>query len=139
MNNQQLEKKVRKDAEKVKKDFDALLKDSVIRIGRIEKQASQVTGEAQKNVTVWIEDGVSQLTKRLSKLAETSAVTAASVKKDVGHTLNQVTVKAQKAVGIAPESLAKKASRSPWVIVSVGLLFGIVLGSLIRPARALLA
>ena len=46
MNDQQLEKKLRKDAAKVKKDLHTLVRDSTIRLGRYEDGVRQTTGKA---------------------------------------------------------------------------------------------
>jgi len=54
MNDQQLEKKIRKDASKVKKDLHTLVRDSTTRLSRFEDNISQDTVEAKEDITTII-------------------------------------------------------------------------------------
>jgi uncharacterized protein YjbJ (UPF0337 family) len=137
MNDLQLEKKIRQDTAKVRKDLKTLADDSAARIGRLENNVNQVTGKAKEDLTSWVDDNVSQLSDKVEKMTsnarETVVGAAASVKKDVGHGLSQYNAKAQKVVDRVPGDFGKKAARYPWVGMSIALLVGLMVGSLLRP------
>ena len=139
MNDKQMDKKVRQDVDKVKKDLGMLMKDSAARFNRFESSVSIVNENAQKDLFTWVEETVSQLSKDIDKLTggakDTVVGAAASMKKDIGHQLNQ----AQKVVDKAPDNIGKKAAKYPWVAVSICLAVGVVLGFVIKPTRHLLA
>ena len=139
MNNQQLEKKVRQDAVKVKKDLSTLVEDSAARISRFENSISQATGNAKENLTTWVEDGVSQLSEGVEKLTgdvmQTTIDAAATMKKDVGHGLSQYNAKAQKVADKVPGGFGKKVDRYTWVAISIALVVGFLLGFLLKPTR----
>jgi ElaB/YqjD/DUF883 family membrane-anchored ribosome-binding protein len=109
MNDQQLDHKVRQDAGKVKKEVTALVGDSATRFS---KGFEKLTGDAMETVV-----GV-----------------ATTVKKDVGHRLSQYNAKAQDLAEKGPDGFAKKAARYPWVAISIGLVIGVLLGILLKPA-----
>jgi uncharacterized protein YjbJ (UPF0337 family) len=137
MNDQQLEKKIRQDTAKVRKDLKTLADDSAARLSRLESNANQVTGKAKDDLTSWVDDNVSQLSDKVEKLTnnakETVVGAAATVKKDVGHGLSQYNAKAQKVADTVPGSFGKKAARYPWVGMSIALLVGLMVGSLLKP------
>jgi ElaB/YqjD/DUF883 family membrane-anchored ribosome-binding protein len=139
MNDRQLEKKIRKDAAKVKKDISTLVGDGADRLSRLEDNLSQATGKAKEDLTTWVEDGVSQLSEGFEKLTgdakETVVGAAAAVKKDVGHGLSQYNAKAQEVADKMPGSFGKKVARYPWVAMSISLAAGFLLGVLLKPAR----
>jgi uncharacterized protein YjbJ (UPF0337 family) len=137
MNDQQLEKKIRQDTAKVRKDLKTLADDSAARLSRLENNVNQVTGKAKEDLTTWVDDSVSQLSERVEKLTsdakETVVGAAASVKKDVGHGLSQYNAKAQKVVESVPGGFGKKVARYPWVGMSIALVVGFAFGSLLKP------
>jgi len=137
MNDQQLEKKIRQDTVKVRKDLKTLADDSAARLSRLENNVNQVTGKAKDDLTSWMDDGVTQLSDKVEKLTsdarDTVVGAAASVKKDIGHGLSQYNAKAQKVVDSVPGKFGKKAARYPWVGMSIALAVGFVVGSLIKP------
>ena len=137
MNDQQLEKKIRQDTVKVRKDLKTLADDSAARLSRLENNVNQVTGKAKEDLTSWVDDNVSQLSDKVEKLTsdarDTVVGAAASVKKDIGHGLSQYNAKAQKVVDSVPGKFGKKAARYPWVGMSIALAVGFVVGSLIKP------
>jgi uncharacterized protein YjbJ (UPF0337 family) len=142
MNDQQLDNKVRKDAAKVKKDISTLMVDSTARVTRVQGNFNQATGKVKDEVNTWVDDSVSQLSEGLEKMAgdaKSSVIDAAtSVKKDVGHGLSQYNAKAQEAANKVPGDFGKKAAKYPWVAISIALLVGILLGSMLRPKRLFL-
>lgn len=137
MNDQQLEKKIRQDTLKIKKDLNTLAEHSAARLSGLENTVNQATGKAKEDLTTWVDGGVSQLSNRVEKLtnnAKDTVVGAVStVKKDVGHGLSQYNAKAQKVVDSVPGSIGKKAARYPWVGMSIALAVGFVVGSLLKP------
>ena len=139
MNNRQLEKKIRKDATKVKKDISTLVEDGAARLSRFEGNFSQATGKAKEDLTTLVEDGVSHLSEGVEKLAgevkDTVVGAAATVKKDVGHGLSQYNTKAQEVADKVPGSFSKKVARYPWVAMSITMAFGFLLGILLKPTR----
>jgi ElaB/YqjD/DUF883 family membrane-anchored ribosome-binding protein len=139
MNDQKLEKKVHRDAVKVKNDISTLVGDSAVRFSRFGDNLSQATGKAKEDLTTWVADGSSQLSDGFEKLTgeakDTVVSTAATVKKEVGHGLVQYNAKAQEVADQVPGRLGKKAARYPWVAISIALLVGFLLGSLLSPTR----
>ena len=113
MNDQQLEKQVKKDVVKVRKDFITL-----------------------------VEDGISQYRRGFEKVTSDAVNTLASsvntVKKEIGHGLSRYNAKAQEFADKAPGHLGEKAVMYPWVTISLTLVIGYLLGSLLRPVRRLL-
>jgi ElaB/YqjD/DUF883 family membrane-anchored ribosome-binding protein len=142
MNDLQLEKKVRKDTAKVKKDLSTLMADSTARVTRYENTVGQATGKAKEDLANWVEANVSQLSEEFEKLAgdakESVVGAATTVKKDVGHGLSQYNTKAQEVADKVPGSFGKKAASYPWVAITIALVFGFLLGSLLKPVRPLL-
>jgi ElaB/YqjD/DUF883 family membrane-anchored ribosome-binding protein len=139
MNDQKLENKVRKDAAKVKKDIGVMVENSAALLSSFEDNVSRATGKAKDDLTNWVEDGVSQLStgfeKVTSDVSKTAVNTAEIVKKDVGRGLRQYNAKAQKAADKIPGGLGKQAASYPWVAMSIALVIGLLLGSLLNPTR----
>lgn len=139
MNDQKLDKKVRKDAERVQKDLSTLAKDGADRFNKFEDTVSLASDNAQRDLTKWAEDSFSQLSKGIDKLTETTTKTvvgaAAKMKKDVGHGLSQYNAKAQDVADKVPDGFARKAAKYPWVAITIGLVVGFLLGLLLQPAR----
>jgi ElaB/YqjD/DUF883 family membrane-anchored ribosome-binding protein len=139
MNDRKLEKKIRQDAVNVVNDVSTLAGDSAARFGRFEDDVSQATGKAKADLTTWVEENVSQMSKGLEKLtgdARDNLVNAtATAKKDVGHGLSQYNAKVQELADKAPGGVGEKAAKYPWVAISITVVLGFLLGMLIRPAR----
>jgi ElaB/YqjD/DUF883 family membrane-anchored ribosome-binding protein len=139
MNDQQLENKVRHDTAKVKKDIGNLVEDGTAQVSRLKDKVSEAPGKAKEDLTTWVEDGVSELSEGFEKLTgdakETVVGAVATVKKDVGHGLSQYNAKAQEVADKVPGGFGKKAASYPWVAISIALVVGFILGSLLKPAR----
>ena len=139
MNDRQLDKKVQQDTVKVKKALNALVKDSAARISRFEGKAGQATSKATEDLTTWMEAGVSQFSEGFEKLTGNARKTlvgaAATVKKDVGHGLSQFNTKAQEVADKVPGEFSEKTAKYPWVVISIALAVGLLLGGVIKPAR----
>jgi ElaB/YqjD/DUF883 family membrane-anchored ribosome-binding protein len=139
MNDQQLENKVGDDTAKVKKDIGNLVEDGTAQISRLIDKVSDAPSKAKEDLTYWVEDGVSELSKNFEKLTgdarEVVVGAVATMKKDIGHGLSQYNAKAQEFVDKVPGGFGKKAASYPWVAISIALVVGFVLGSLLKPAR----
>lgn len=139
MNDRQLENKICQDAANVIKDVGTLAGDSAARFGRFENDVSQATGKAKVDLTTWVDENVSQMSKEFEKLTgdarDTLVKAAATAKKDVGHGLSQYNAKVQELANKAPGGFGKKAAKYPWVALSITVVVGFLLGTLIRPAR----
>lgn len=139
MNDRQLDRKIRRDAAKVKKDLGTLADDSTARVSNIEENISDAASHAKAGITTWVEDNASKMSKDLGKLggdARDSMVgAAATLKKDIGHGLSQYNTKVQEMVEKAPGGLSKQAAKYPWVALSITVVAGFLLGMLIRPVR----
>jgi ElaB/YqjD/DUF883 family membrane-anchored ribosome-binding protein len=61
--------------------------------------------------------------------------TAESVKKDVSKGLRQYNAKAIDVARKIPGGIGEKAVKYPWVVVSIALGVGLLLGSMLRPHR----
>jgi ElaB/YqjD/DUF883 family membrane-anchored ribosome-binding protein len=136
MNDPQLKSKIYRDAARVKKDTSILVGDSSAQFSRFENNLSQASDQVKGDLTSWVEDNVSQMNKELEKKADeardTLIETASMVKNDVGHGLSQYNTEVQKVANKVSNGFGKKASRYPWVTVSIALVIGFLLGSLIK-------
>jgi hypothetical protein len=141
MNDLQLKNKIQRDAEKVKEDMSTLVGDTSVQIGRIEENINQATNKAGKDMSTWAEDGVSQLSDGFDKLTKdtraTITDTSRMVRKDVGHKMREYNTNAQNLANRLPFSFGKNAARYPWVVVSIGLIIGLILGNILKPTRQL--
>jgi ElaB/YqjD/DUF883 family membrane-anchored ribosome-binding protein len=139
MNDRQLENKVRQDAARVKKDLNTLVGDSTVQLSRFEDHVNQTTGKAKEDLVAWVENSVSQMSGELEKMTaearDTMVDAVASVKKDVGNGLTQYNQKAQQVADKVPGGFGEKASRYPWVALTIALVSGFLLGSLLKPAQ----
>ena len=139
MNDRQMDVKVRQDATKVKKDINTLVGDSVVRLGRLEDNFNQVTGKAKDDLSAWVDGSVTQMSEGFEKMSSEArdavASTMESVKNDVGNGLNQYNAKAQQVADKVPGGFGEKAVRYPWVALTIALVVGFLLGSLLKPGR----
>lgn len=110
MNDRQTENKVQQDAEKIKKDFGAM-----------------------------VGDGVSYLSEGFEKLKgeakETVDSTMASVKEDISLGLKKYNENAQRAAEKVPGGFSDTISRYPWVGLTVALVVGYQLGRFFKLNR----
>ena len=106
---------------------------------QFEDNISQAAGKAKEDLTVWVGDGVSQLGESFEKWVgdtrETLTDAAATVKNDVRHGLSQYNAKAQEIADKVPGGFGEKAARYPWVVVTLSLAVGLLLGNVLKPAR----
>jgi len=113
MNEQQQENQVRQDAARVKKDLNTLLGN---RVSQLSEGFEKLTDDAKDSMVGAVE----------------------TVKKDVGFRLNQYNAKAQEVVDKVPGGFSDKATKYPWVALSLAVGVGFLLGSLLKPNRQFL-
>ncbi len=139
MNDRQLDRKIRQDAAKVKRDLGTLAKDGASRVSNIEENISDATTNAKAGIATWVEDNASKMSRDLGKFTsdanESMVGVAATLKKDIGHGLSHYNTKVQEMVDKAPGGLREQAAKYPWVALSITVLAGFLLGMIIRPAR----
>ena len=98
---------------------------------------SQDTRKVKNDVVELARDSTSRLNHGIERFAdeaqETVSTATKSVVKDVGQGLSQYNSKVDDLVAKIPGDINKKASRYPWVAVSMflvaGLLIGVVIGT----------
>ncbi len=110
MNEQQFESKMEKDGTKVKKALITFIGDGA---SQMKDEYDQFTGTAQ------------------DKANETAAV----IKKNVDHGMKQYNSKIQEVADKFAGGVSKNVSKYPWVVVSLGLLVGLILGAILKPSR----
>ena len=112
MRNKTFEQKVIRDIETMKKDLAKLGDDSVTGLSRKYEQLADDT-----------------------KKKAVSAVQAVNQRVEQG--LSQYNAKVQDMADRVPGDFAKKAAGYPWVTVTMSLVFGLLLGALLKPGRRL--
>jgi len=127
--------------EKVKEDLDTVLGDGQTGLSRLEDNVRQSSRKVKENLTTWAEDGAAKVGQKLEDLKgdalEKVVVAAKTVEQDVSLGLNQYNAKVQELADQVPGGFSKKASRYPWVTISIFLVIGLLLGMLINPTRSL--
>ncbi len=135
MNERQLNKKIRQDADRVKVDVNTLVRDGTARVFLIDENITQIV----EDLSTKVDEGAAQLSKGLEKLtgdAKKAVVeTTETVMKDVGHGLSQYNTKVNEVAGKVPGGFVEKVTRYPWVAISIGLIGGVLLGLLMKPSR----
>jgi ElaB/YqjD/DUF883 family membrane-anchored ribosome-binding protein len=128
MKDKTFEKKVDRDIDQTKQDFTSLGENNVTGLAKI-----------KTDLVTLGEDGVTGLSRKFEQLtdATTEMVTDAvkTVNKDLGHGLSEYNAKVQEAADKVPGGFGEKATRYPWVAISVSLAFGLLLGLLLKPGR----
>lgn len=136
MNNHQTENKTRQVITKVKKDFSTLEGDNGSRFTQFENDLSQATGKAKKDLFTRMEAGVSRSKIALKKMTTGAkqAVTASArtAKEKIGRGLGQYNAKAQDVADQIPGGFGREAAKYPWVIVSIALVIGLLLGNFFK-------
>lgn len=139
MNDRRLENKVRRDAARdaarVEKDVNTLVEDGVSGLSHLGDNAYKVT----ENLTTRVGETVTHLSKEFDKLTDDAkeiVIDAAStMKKGVEHGLSQYNAKAQEVANKVPGTFGKEVAKYPWVAITIGLMVGFLLSSLLKPAR----
>ncbi len=128
MTDKTFEKKVNQDVDQAKKDFTTLGEDTASGLAKIKKDLVTLGG-----------DGVTGLSRKYEQLADdTKEMVTDAVKtlnKDVGQGLSQYNAKLQDIADRVPGDVGKKAARYPWVTITLSLVFGVLLGVILKPGR----
>ncbi len=139
MNGQKMNTKFQMDTADVKKDLHTLVGDSAAMFGKFEQDVNQATDQAKEDLTTWVNDGITHMSEKLGKFSgdakEAVVGSTAAMKKDVGQGLSQYNAKVEEAAGKVPGDFGGKAAKYPWVLVTIALVVGFVLGNLLKPAR----
>lgn len=110
MNEQQFESKMKLDGTKVKKAFTTLIDDGS---SQLREKYDQFTGTAQ----------------------DTANETAMIIKKNIDSGMKQYNSKVQEVADKFAGGVSKNVSKYPWVVVSLGLVVGFILGAIFKPSR----
>lgn len=110
MNNQQFETKMEKDGTRVKKAFNSMVGDGV---SQLRNEYDEFTGTVKENA---------------NSAAET-------IKNEVNQGMKQYNSKAQEVADRLPYGLSQNVSKYPWVVISLGLVFGFMLGIMLKPSH----
>jgi ElaB/YqjD/DUF883 family membrane-anchored ribosome-binding protein len=110
MNEKQFEAKMEKDGTKVKNAVDNMVEDGV---SKLKSEYDEFRGLVKENVTK----------------------AASSINKEVNHGMQQYNTKAHEVAEKLPFDLNHSVRKYPWVVISFGLVFGLILGFLLKPSR----
>jgi hypothetical protein len=137
MNNQKLDKKVRDDVVRVKKDLNVLVKDSAMRLNSAVDNVYQGSGKAREDLTSRMEDGVSLLSKGIEKITgnarDTLADGALSTVKGVSKGVRQYNSRARKLTDRLSGNFGRRTARTAVIGIVAALAVGFLLGSFLRP------
>ncbi len=127
MNDKAFENKVNQDVDQAKENLATLGEDSLAGLDSI-----------KKDLVTLGDDVVTRLSRKFEQLSDSTKemVTEAvkTLNKDVGHGLNEYNAKAQDVADKVPGGFSKKATKYPWVTMSITLAAGLLLGVLLKPA-----
>lgn len=127
MNDKAFEKKVNQDVDQAKENLATLGEDSLAGMDSI-----------KKDLVTLGDDVVTRLSRKFEQLSDSTKemVTEAvkTLNKDVDHGLSQYNAKAQDVAAKVPGGFSEKATRYPWVTMSITLAAGLLLGVLLKPA-----
>ena len=84
-------------------------------------------------------DGVSHLKDEFNEFADTVKDnvhgTVSSIKKDVNFGLKRYNSKAEEIADKLHKGIRQNVRKYPWVVISLGLIFGFLLGIVLKPSR----
>jgi signal transduction histidine kinase len=116
-----------------------LVRDAEIKFRRYQEKLDRAANEVKDNLTNRIIESTSQFNEGFNKLKvdtrEAIVNTAAMVKQRVENGLIRYNTKVQQGADKIPGNFSEKASRYPWVTVSIALVIGLLLGNLLKPRR----
>ena len=139
MNDQAFERKVNHDVDALKNDAATLAEDGKTGLDRSANKAVHAVTRAKEDLMAWVGEEGAQVGQKLETLAgsarDTALITAKTVQQDVGTGLNQYNTKIQELSNKVPGGFGEKAARYPWVTITASLVFGFVLGMLLKPSR----
>ncbi|MFU8773724.1 MAG: hypothetical protein ACNA8H_15055, partial [Anaerolineales bacterium] len=93
----------------------------------------------RKDLVTLGDDGVTGLNRKFSQLAGDAKTRVSdaveTLNKDVTHGLSQYNAKVQNVADRVPGGFGKKAAGYPWVAITISLVFGLLVGFLLKPGR----
>lgn len=105
----------------------------------LEKRIYRDLDRTKRDLAILRDDTVTGLNHRLQQITEgpkkSAAVAVKSLNKSIGQGLDQYNSKIQEFVSKVPGNLPKKAARYPWVAISMAIVVGLFLGSMMKPNR----
>lgn len=110
MNEQQFASKMEKDGTRVKKAFTTLISDGA---SQFKDEYDQFTGTVQ----------------------DTANDTISTIKKNVGYGVKQYNSKLQDVADKFAGGFGTNVRKYPWVVITLGLVIGFVLGFILKPSR----
>jgi ElaB/YqjD/DUF883 family membrane-anchored ribosome-binding protein len=102
---------------------------------QFEKKMRQDANKVIKDVHTLLEDGAAQLGRFEERMSQGGKQAKEDLVNWAEESASQMGDGFEKVTG----SMAQKVTDHPWVAISVGLAFGFVLGSLLKPARQIRA
>lgn len=139
MSTRQIESRIENDVNHLKEDLKDLATDNDVRMKNFGNSVKQSADQAEKDVTTWVGNGVSQLSDRVNTLSDEARAAvvqaAAKLKKSTNQSLDQYNENAQHFADKIPGGFGEKVAKYPWVSLSIVLLAGVLLGSMIRLIR----
>jgi ElaB/YqjD/DUF883 family membrane-anchored ribosome-binding protein len=128
MSDKTFKKKVNRDIDQTSKDLSAWGRDNVTGLAKI-----------RKDLVTLGDDGVTGLNRKFSQLAGDAKTRVSdaveTLNKDVAHGLSQYNAKVQNVADRVPGGFGKKAAGYPWVAITISLVFGLLVGFLLKPDR----
>lgn len=139
MSTRQIENRIERDTNHLKDDLKDLASDNDVRMKNFGNSVKQSTDQAEKDATRWVGNGISQVSDRMNTLNDEARAAvvqaAAKLKKEANQSLDQYNDNAQQLADKIPGGFGEKVAKYPWVSLSVVLLVGVLLGSMIRFIR----
>ena len=104
-----------------------------------ERKVDRDIDRARKDIATLGDDGVTSLTRKFDRLTDDVKEPVSDAVKflneGVEQGLDQFNTKIQDVADRVPGNFSKKAARYPWVTVTMTLIFGLLLGALLKPGR----
>lgn len=109
----------------------------------IEKRINRNLDRTKRDLAALKEDTVTGFTWKISQLTDgprkSTTEAMKTLNKSIGEGLTQYNTRVQDAVSKVPGNINKKASRYPWVAISMAMFMGLILGVTLKPARHVMA
>lgn len=141
MSTRQIENRIQQDINHLKKDLQDLATDNEASMKNFGNNIKQSTDQTEENVSTWVGNGVSQISDRFNTLTDEARAAvvqaAAKLKKGANQSLDQYNENAQQFADKIPGGFGEKVAKYPWVTLSIALIAGVLLGSMVRQIRRL--
>lgn len=104
-----------------------------------ENKVNRDVDKTKKDLATLGDDGVTGLRRMYETLADNTKKTVAGAtktfNKEVGQGLSRYNKKVQAVADRVPGNFGKKAAGYPWVTITMSLVFGLLLGAILKPGR----